>query len=566
MVKRILNFVYKGFDGLHEAAILLAFSSLGSQVLALFRDRLLAGRFGAGLDLDIYYASFRIPDLVYVFAVSLVVSVSVLIPVFLGKLSADEKNTEDERKQEASHFINSVFTIFTILIFSLAVILFFLVPYLVKFIAPGFSENEAGKLIALTRILLLSPAFLGLSGILSSVVQSFNKFFIYALAPIFYNFGIIFGIIFLYPIFGLNGLAAGVLFGAFLHFAIQIPIVYKLGFLPKFEMIKNFSDIKKVFRLSLPRALGLSITQFVFTIFVALASKIGVGSITILTFAFNLQSVSLAVIGASYSVAAFPTLARFFTENRREEFLNHILIAGRHIIFWSVPLTGLFIVLRAQIVRVILGKGLFDWTDTRLVAAALAVFIFSLVSQGLVLLFVRGYYASGETRKPIIINIISSVIIIISAFAVIKLFNSLPFIRIFFEDLLRINGVAGSTVLALPIAYSLGMLLNGLVLWRIFERDFGRLSGLRRVSWQSIISAVIMGFVAYFSLFIFSNTFDINTFIGIFLQGLFSGIIGISAGIGSLIFLKNRELEEITRSFRHKFWRVKPIAPQPEEL
>lgn len=565
MVKRILNFVYKGFDGLHEAALLLALSALGSQVLALFRDRLLAGKFGAGLELDVYYASFRIPDLVYVFAVSLIVSVSVLIPVFLNKLSS-EKETESERKEEASRFINSVFTIFTVLIFSLAVVLFFLVPYLVKFIAPGFGENEARELITLTRILLLSPAFLGLSGILSSVVQSFNKFFIYALAPIFYNLGIILGIIFLYPIFGLSGLAIGVLFGAFLHFAIQIPIVYKLGFLPRFELVRNLTDIKKVLRLSLPRALGLSVTQFVITIFVALASKISIGSITVLTFAFNLQSVSLAVIGASYSVAAFPTLARFFTENRREEFLNHILVAGRHIIFWSVPLTGLFIVLRAQIVRVILGTGSFDWTDTRLVAAALAVFIFSLVSQGLILLFVRGYYASGETRKPIIINITSSVVIIISAFLFIKLFDSMPSVRIFFEDLLRIKGVAGSAVLALPIAYSLGMLLNGIVLWRIFEKDFGRLSGLRRVSFQSVASAIVMGIIAYIFLSIFNNVFDINTFMGIFFQGLFSGIIGIVSGVSVLVVLKSRELEEIVTSFRHKFWRTKPIAPQPEEL
>ncbi len=565
MVKRILNFVYKGFNGLHEAALLLAFSALGSQVLALFRDRLLAGRFGAGMKLDIYFASFRIPDFVYVFAVSLIISVSVLIPMFLEKLSGG-KNTEDERRKEALSFINSVFTIFIIVIFSLAIILFFLIPYIAKFIAPGFGESDMKELIVLTRILLLSPVFLGFSGILSSIVQSFNKFFIYALAPIFYNLGIIFGIIFLYPIFGLRGLVFGVLLGAFLHFAIQIPIVYKIGFLPRFEIVKNFSDIGKIIKLSFPRALDLLVTQSVITIFVALASKISIGSIAIFTFAFNLQSVSLSVIGVSYSVAAFPTLARFFTENKREEFLNHILIAGRHIIFWSVPLTGIFIVLRAQIVRTILGTGAFNWADTRLVAAALAVFIFSLVSQCLVLLFIRGYYASGENKKPIIIDIASSVIIIFSAFIFIKLFNFFPSIRIFFEDILRVNGVRGSGILVLPIAYSLGTLLDGIVLWRVFEKDFGRLSGLRRVSWQSLISTIIIGFTAYMFLSVFDDIFDINTFFGIFFQGLLSGIIGIFAGVCVLIILKNRELEEIVSSFRHKFWQTKPIAPQPEKL
>jgi len=179
---------------------------------------------------------------------------------------------------------------------------------------------------------------------------------------------------------------------------------------------------------------------------------------------------------------------------------------------------------------------------------------------------VRGYYASGETRKPIIINITSSVIIIISAFFFIKLFNAVPSARIFFEDILRIKGVAGSAVLALPIAYSLGMLLNGIVLWRIFEKDFGRLSGLRRVSFQSVASAIIMGVSAYIFLAVFNNIFDINTFTGIFFQGLLSGIIGIACGVSVLVVLKSRELEEIVTSFRHKFWRTKPIAPQPEEL
>jgi len=231
-----------------------------------------------------------------------------------------------------------------------------------------------------------------------------------------------------------------------------------------------------------------------------------------------------------------------------------------------VPLTALFIVLRAQIVRVVLGTGAFDWTETRLVAAALAVFIFSLTSQSLVLLFVRGYYASGETKKPIIINVASSVVMIISAFVFIKLFDFFPMVRIFFENLLRIKEVSGTTVLALPIAYSFGMFLNGIILWRIFEKDFGRLFGLRRVSWQSIVSAVVMGIIAYISLYIFSNVFDINTFVGIFLQGLFSGVVGMMVGIGILFSLKNREMEEIVTSFRHKFWRTKPIAPQPEEL
>ena len=184
------------------------------------------------------------------------------------------------------------------------------------------------------------------------------------------------------------------------------------------------------------------------------------GSISIFTLALNLQSVPLTIIGVSYSSAIFPTLSKLFIEKERDGFLVKMIESAKHIIFWSIPVTVLFVVLRAQIVRVIYGAGQFDWADTRLTAAALALFIVSVVGQSLILLFIRAYYAEGKTMKPLMISIFSSVAMVILGYALTKLYYAFPIFAFFLEDLLKVSGEPGTSVLVLPLAYSLGVFLN----------------------------------------------------------------------------------------------------------
>jgi len=120
----------------------------------------------------------------------------------------------------------------------------------------------------------------------------------------------------------------------------------------------------------------------------------------------------------------------------REKFVENVVVATRHILFWSLPVVVLFIVLRAQIVRTILGTGEFGWAETRLTAAALALFAVSLVAQSIVLLFVRGYYAAGNTMKPLLVNILSAGGIVVSAYLFINIFEASQFFRDFIDNCL----------------------------------------------------------------------------------------------------------------------------------
>ncbi len=551
MVKRFFNIFYKEIDGLLEAAYLLGSFAILSQILALFRDRVLAGSFGTGHVLDIYYASFEIPDFIFA-TVASIVSISVLIPFITEKLETS--------KEETKYFINSIFSFFSVIIVAVCILVFIFMPYLAPKVFPGIADHVT--LIKMSRILLLSPILLGTSNFLASITQVGKRFLVYALSPIFYNLGIIFGAVFLYPTFGIYGLAYGVVFGAFMHLGIQLPFVFKSGLFRPWPLHFDLSLVKKVFLISIPRTVTLGMTQITTLVLVGMASVMTVGSISVFNFSSNLQGVPLSIIGVSYSLAAFPTLAKFISKNKNEEFLSHISTAIKHTIFWSVPISVLFIVLRAQIVRSIYGAGAFGWNGTKLTAAALAIFAISVTAQSLVLIFIRGYYAKGNTIKSLYASIVTGVLSIGFSFIFVKIFSCSSIFRYFTEHLFRVDDILGTEILMLALGFSLAQIINCLILWIWFEKENkGFSSPLLKTLFQSFSASVIMGFAAYLCLGFFDNIFNINTLIGIFMQGFCSGIIGIIILIIVLKILKSPELEETISTLHKKFWKIRPIVP-----
>jgi putative peptidoglycan lipid II flippase len=440
-------------------------------------------------------------------------------------------------------------------------------PFFAHIIAPGFSLEMQEKVIILSRIMLLSPILMGLSNLFGTITQLFRKFFYYSLSPIFYNLGIIFGVVFLYPIWGISGMAIGVVFGALLHLLIQIIASSGCGFAPKFSFLINLKEIKKVIYISLPRTLGLAFNSISLICIIALASFQKSGSISIFNFSLNLQSVPLNIIGISYAVAAFPTLAKAFSGGRMDQFKDHLKIAARQIIFWSLPITFLFIVLRAQIVRVILGSGTFSWESTRLVAASLAIFSISIIAQGMIALLSRAYYATGNTKRPLIINLISSILIIILSYTFTHLFQNIPIFRYFIESIFKVTDIPGTAVLMLPLAYSVGTIINFILQWISIRKDFMRGEQfIAKTFFQSLGASFFIGFISYLFLNIFSPIFGTITFWGVLFQGLISGILGILFGILILFLLKNEELNDLIKALKTKFWKAKVIVPAQEEL
>lgn len=554
MVKRILHLIQKEIAGVHQAALLLGTFTLGSQVLALVRDRLLAHNFGAGETLDLYYTAFRIPDLIYA-AIASLVSISVLIP-FLHQAS--------EKKEDGQRLLSSIFTIFMIVMIIVSTIAFIYMPRIISVFFSTVSRSD--ELVTLSRILLLQPICLGISNVLGVITQIGKRFFLYALSPIVYNVAIIFGIIFLYPYFGIAGVLYGVVIGGVLHFAIQIPYVVKARMFPMPTTDIDFSVIKKVVQISIPRTIALSANMLELIVLTSMASWLVVGSVSVFNLALNLQSVPFAIVGVSYALAAFPTLSAYFAKGDKEKFMSQIATAVRHIIFWSLPISALFIVLRAQIVRTVLGSGNFNWDDTRLTAACLALFTVSLVAQSLELLYIRSYYAAGKTLKPLLVNILSSLLTIALPYALIMLFRASEPFSFFIESLFKVEHLYGTEVLMLPLGYTLGTLFNAAAFWYLFEKDFGRLKGVLHTFITSLEAAVIGGFGAYVGLHISVSWFDQNTVVGIFSQGLIGGVFGIVLTVVTCKMLESTELDEVWSALKQKVSKNRVIVSEPDKI
>jgi putative peptidoglycan lipid II flippase len=559
MVRSFFQSVGLEVKGMHQAAYLLALFALGSQLLALVRDRLLAAAFGAGHTLDIYYAAFRIPDFLFATVASLL-SLYALLPV-LSRL-------EQEHPSLVIAFMRNVLLLFFVAMGIVAGIAFVCAPLLVSSIAPGIAEG-AGRdtLILLTRILLLQPILLGVSNIFANLTQMRHRFLLYSVSPLLYNLGIIFGIVALYPTMGLAGLGWGVVLGALLHVLVQVPYFFAEKTDRNISWGETFKILREVLVLSVPRTLSLAAGQLTLLCLISLASILTVGSISVFTFASNLQAVPLTIIGVSYSVAAFPTLARFFADGHRDEFIRHVEGALRHMIFWSLPAMVLIIVLRAHLVRAVLGAGAFDWSATRLTAAALALFVVSLLAQSIFLLIARAYYAAGNTAKPLFLAAVNIVFSVASAIGLLILFQNNQFFQDLVESLLRVADVPGTSILMLPLGVSVGSLVQCLLGLIMLSNDFKLpLNGLGRLTFESFCASVIGGAAAYGVLQLFGPVVDTKTLMGIFYQGAAGGVVGLLVTGLVLWILKSKELAEIGVALGRRFKPGSTVVVEPSDV
>jgi len=382
--------VFKFFHGksqsITSAAALIGAASLASRLLGVIRDRVLASEFGVGNTLDAYYAAFRIPDTVFNLIVLGALSAA-FIPVF--------SDIYESNKERAWLLANNVLNILVVSLGILCAILYIFAPWLTQWLTPGFDSEKLNLTISLTRVMLISPFILGISSLFGGVLQTFKRFFVYSLAPIAYNLGIIFGVLVLVPLWGTIGLAYGVLFGALLHLLIQLPTAEFLGFRYKFIIQPRMAEFRQIMKLTLPRTMGLAVSQVNLVILTVIASTLPIGSLAIFNLANNLQNFPIGIFGISFAIAAFPSLCDFARKNNKD-FVESFSATLRQVLFFIIPVAALFIILRAQIVRVVLGGGLFDWPATTATAQALAYFAAAMVAQSIIPLYVRAFFCLQE--------------------------------------------------------------------------------------------------------------------------------------------------------------------------
>ncbi|MDO8574781.1 MAG: murein biosynthesis integral membrane protein MurJ [bacterium] len=559
MLATLGRFLNQKSQKISSAALTVAFFGLISRIFGLWRDRLLAGEFGAGQTLDIYYAAFKIPDLVYNLLIVGAIS-SAFIPVFHDYLIKDK----DEIWRFAGNVLNIL--LLALLIFSVILILF--APWLIFFIAPGFDQPSLNLTVKISRVLFLSPILLGISALISALLQTYSRFLITSLAPIFYNLGIIFGIIFLAPSFGIWGLAYGVILGAFLHFIIQVPSLLNIGF--KFRVIMDFRNpgLIKIIKLWFPRTLGLLALQINSIVATAIASSLVAGSIAIFNFADNLRWVPIGIIGVAFSTAAFPAMSLAYAQGKKDLFLKRFSLAVRQTLFIVIPISLLFFVFRAQIVRIILGTGEFGWDATRLTAAVLGIFSFGIFAAALLPLFTRAFFAFHNTKTPVFINIISMAINIFLSFLFVTIFIEFPALSSTLADFLKIGDMKGMAILGLPLAITIASIINLSWHWFGLKKHFGdfETSEIKKSVLKIVASSFVSIIFAYTGLYFLNNVFNTRTVLGLFLQTSGAFILAAFGYLTAAFILKSEEILILNMPATLFNWRgIKNPEPIPGE-
>lgn len=516
----IRNFLNSQTKSVSSAALLLASSAFLSRLLGLFRDRLLAGHFGAGEELDIYFAAFRIPDFVYGLLIMGGIS-AVFLPVFA--------EVRQKSQEEGWKFVNNTLSVLALMLILLCGLLALTTPFFIRFVVPGFSEAHRDLAISLIRIMFLSPILLGISSVFSGVLQYFHRFLAYSLAPVLYNLGIIFGIIFFVEPFGLQGLAYGVILGAFLHMALQVLAAVYGGW--RFHPIFLLKDaaLVKLIRLAGPRIFGVSAYHINLIAITVIASTLGSGAIAVFNFSNNLQYLPIGLIGVSFATAAFPVFSRSWAAGDKMVFSKQFSSVFRQIFFFVLPTSLLMILLRAHIVRVVYGWGKFGWEDTRLVAASLGLFAVGIFAAALVPLLARALFALQDTKTPAIIALVAAAFNIILALMFVDQLSSSGIFRNFFGQLLRVADIDNIAVIGLPLAVSLAAILQAGLLAVVLRRkidilDFREMTGAIA---KMLIAGVALVIVTYALLQIGEPRLDTRTFWGIFWQGALAGAVGI---------------------------------------
>lgn len=533
------NLIFRKFKSLFisqqksvlSAATLIMIMIVMSRLLGLVRQRVLAHYF-APQELSLFFAAFRLPDTIFEVLVFGTFA-SAFIPVFTKTLKISKKR--------AWRVAGVVANWGGLIFLSLATIVVLFANPIYGVLTPGFSIEEQSAIANYARILFIAQGFFVISYVLTAVLESSKRFFVPALSPLFYNFGIIISTIFLSPKYGLYAPAIGVVVGSVLHFLIQLPLAKKLGF--RFSSsLKITPDVKRIAKLSLPRIIEVSFLQIAKFVELTLASLISVPAYTYFTFGNSIQLLPVGLFGTSIAKAALPTLSA--QADDLEAFKKTLYQTLNQIVFLMTPIVAFLVVARVPVVRLIFGTDIFTWdatVETSLVVSAFAIGIFSQAANSIL---ARSFYALSNTKTPVLVSVFTLTLnIILDYFLVI---------------------VYKFPVWSLALAFSLSTIIQSIILFILITKKVH--NGVKSTLYIPILKSLVAGLTSGFTMFFILKFFDKSVWlkklsfitnldlpferfvldtrytINLLVLTFIVGLIGMSVYLLVLFILKSKEL------------------------
>ncbi len=480
-------------------AVLVGSSWIISKGLGLIRQRLIASTFGAE-GADPIYAAFAIPDFLYGTLI-----LGSLLTAFMPVFIAYRQKNPDEAWRISRSILNVLVWLFTILGITL---LFGAGPIVKLLVGREFGADSQHTAILLTRILSMNMLLFAMSNVFAGVLQSFRHFLAVSLAPMLNNLGIIFGIVVLVPFLGEAGVAWGAVVGAFLHVSSNFIAAWRIGWRFGPSAGYRHPGVRQIGKLVVPRTIGQSVTQLNQLATIPIATRLGPSNLSVFRWANDIQDVPISIVGVSIATVAFPVFVELLGQNRRKEFIQHFSQIVRQILFIIIPLTVLFLQLRAQFVRVIIGAGQVTWAETIATAQTLGFFALSFFAQSLIPVLARSFYAMQDTKTPVKYTVIAVALAITGS--------------VLLSPIMGVQGLA--------VAYTISSVVNaGLLTWTLHRR-LGSLDDDRIIqSTLKIIGVSILMAVAVQGSKIFFVSFglDLSRAIGVLAQAVGAGIVGV---------------------------------------
>ncbi len=530
MFKRLRD--YENNFTLGKAALLIGTLTFASRLLGFVRQYLFASKFGLSDTLDVYVTAFRIPDTMFNLLILGTLSVA-FIPIFSEYYLKD--------KEKGLRLASTVLNTALLFILSISLILFVFMEPLTRLLVPGFSEDKLLQTVYLTRIILLSPIIFTVSNVFSSILSSFKRFFWVNVAAIIYNIGIMFGLLVLYPRFGITGLGIGVLLGAGLHALIQLPELLRMGF--RWRPVLDIRDagFRKMTKLFLPRIFGLDISVISLLVASFVGSYLAEGSIAAYNLANDLQALPIGLFALSTGAALFPILSENFANKDEERYIHNLQKAVLQILVFIIPISIWLLIFRAQIIRLVYGHGAVDWEQTVLLFDTLGVFTIALVSQSLTPLLARAFYARHNTKTPVVIGLFAMAINAVCSYIFAKHFGVAGIVGGFV-----VASVTNALMLFAALRYTLSKHAPHDFLHQF---DLTLVKEIAKIGFASLIA----GLISYGYLYLVEPFVNTRTVVGIFTQVAFAGTAGLLGYIVVLYWMNN----ELVHTFLEKV-KIKP--------
>ncbi len=503
--------------------VMIAFGA--AKVVSLVQQFIVARTFGVGSEWDAYVVANSVPELIFTLIAGGALSFA-FIPIFAGFLAQGE---HQKAWKTASHVINSLF----LLALLLSAVAFVLAPWLVSnAIATGFEPAAQAQTVDMMRILLAGTLIFSISGILMGILQSYNNFLLPALAPILYSVGLLIGVVFLTPSLGVYGVAIGAVIGAALHLGIQVPGLFRVKARWSPELGLTDPTLWRIFRLMLPALGGLAVFSVNWLIMNNLASQMGEGAVSALSWGWRLMQIPETLIGTAMGTVIFPTLVALSAVDNLRGKREAMAGAIRFILIVTIPASVALLVLGRPLLNVLEG-GAFDASATDFVYSTLQFFTLGLIVQSVLEIAARSFYADKNTIIPFITSSIGAAINIVAAYVL--------------SASMGVGGLALANSLGIAVEVSINLILLRRRWHGIEERSLF-LTAAKALAASLVLAAVILGVGALWSTLGLADRGKVFLIAQIAVQG----VLGVLGFVAAAWVLRMKELDELLRLIRRR--------------